>query len=267
MDVNEYIASGLLELYALGRLSAREAAGVAASAAAYPEIAAEIDRIEGMLEELAFRTAGNVDPEVLERTLQRIRDQRSGSPAPPAATPPATSGLLPWLLAFAALAIACGLWFSGRGTGAELAAASADLAATRTALTQLEAACDSVAAQTTLSGQVFAALARPATRTVPLAGTDNAPDKSAVVFYDADKEAAFFAASNLPTPPAGKQYQLWGIDGDGPKSLGVLDPDLAAGTLLNLDFLPGVAAFAITLEDEGGKDTPDLSQLQVIGEV
>lgn len=74
MDITQYIESGVLELYVLGRLSAREAQEVVENAAQHPEIAAEISRIETVLEDLAFRMAEDVSPEVLERTMRKIRN-------------------------------------------------------------------------------------------------------------------------------------------------------------------------------------------------
>lgn len=259
MDTTQYIESGVLELYVLGRLSAREAQEVVENAAQYPEIAAEIGRIETVLEDLAFRMAEDVSPEMLERTMREIRNQSTGGATniPPAAGSP---GWLPWLLTLAALAIAAGFWIADRNTNAQLVSTQQELA-------QLREDCSTAEAESAATEDILAALTRPATRSITLNGTDNAPSKRAVVFYNTEDEAAYFSASNLPAPPAGKQYQLWGIDGDGPKSLGVLDLDLEPGAILNLDYLPGVAVFAITLEDLGGKDAPDLEQLQVLGEV
>lgn len=259
MDITQYIESGVLELYVLGRLSAREAQEVVANAAQYPEIAAEIGRIETVLEDLAFRMAEDVSPEVLERTMREIRNQSTGGSTN---VPPATGspGWLPWLLTLAALVMAGAFWIADRNTNTQLADTQLELA-------ELQEKCNTAEAQSEATNDILAALTRPATRNITLEGTDNAPDKRAVVFYNTEDEAAYFSASNLPAPPAGKQYQLWGIDGDGPKSLGVLDLDLETGAILDLDYLPGVAVFAITLEDLGGQDAPDLEQLQVLGEV
>ena len=53
------------------------------------------------------------------------------------------------------------------------------------------------------------------------------------MFYNQETEQIYFRAS--PTcllPPNGKQYQLWGINEDGPQSLGVLALDLEQDTVL-----------------------------------
>ena len=45
MNIQEYIASGILETYFLGELSSAEQAEVEKNVAEYPEIRAELDRI------------------------------------------------------------------------------------------------------------------------------------------------------------------------------------------------------------------------------
>ena len=263
MDINQYIESGALELYVLGKLSPEDSRTVEQLADVHPEVAAEIDRIEGVLEELAFRTAGEVDPDVLKATLSQIRSTRLRSVPSPSPVPAAKAGLPSWLgwgLAVLGLALAIWFWLAQR-------TAENELQDTRRELEQLRNDCQSLSAEQEETSAILASLTAPATQNIVLAGTDNAPESKALVFYNTNGETIFFAASNLPAPPAGKQYQLWGIDGEGPKSLGVLNRELSNGTVLPIDYLPGVAAFAITLEDLGGKPEPDLSQLQVIGEV
>lgn len=261
MDIKQYIESGVLELYVLGRLSRQDTLEVEQYAAEHPEIAAEISNIEADLEQLAFNAAPEVNPLVLDRTLEQIQAERTPPPSKAAPPPPrGRTGLLPWL--FAALALAAALWlWSGKNN------VQGELADTRIELQQLRTECDAIRSEFNVSQNILASLTAPETRQIVLNGTDNAPDKRAVVFYNPANKAAYFNASNLPAPPAGKQYQLWAIDGEGPKSLGVLDLDLDGSAVLPVNFLPDVAAFAITLEDLGGKPEPDLTQLQVIGEV
>lgn len=262
MDIKQYIESGVLELYVLGHLSQQDTLEVEKNAAEHTEIAAEIDRIEVSLEELAFATASEVNPKVLDRTLEQLRAGRRPR-AGNAGAPPAAGGAaryLPWVLAALALALAAWLWVGKNSTEEKLNN-------TEQELEQLRSDCRSITTERDDSQNILASLSSPDNQSIVLNGTDNAPDKRAVVFYNPTEEEAFFTASNLPAPPSGKQYQLWAIDADGPKSLGVLDLDLDGSAILPVDFIPAAAAFAITLEDLGGKPQPDLTQLQVIGEV
>ena len=259
MDIKQYIESGALELYVLGQLSESEAREVEKVATANPKVAAEITRIENVMERLAQSLSVPVDNQVLDRTLEQIRRQHTSSAGK---TNTSANGLtwIAWTIALLALATAGWLWTVKSSTAAELAEV-------RQQYDTLKTDCATLSAEREANAAILATLTRPETKYIILGGTDNAPDSRAVVFYNTDVKQAYFSASYLPTPPAGKQYQLWGIDGEGPKSLGVLDLDLANGALLNLDYLPGVAAFAITLEELGGKEGPDLDALQVMGKV
>lgn len=269
MDIKQYISSGILELYVLGRLTPEETREVEANAADYPEIREEIEQIELTLEGMAMAMAPEVSPELLDRLMEDLPGSSSpGQTLPPPSqaaaseTTPARglSGILPWLIALAGVLGALYFYFSHSSLTAEKEKLEEQLQI-------LEQECEETENVLLASEQRLRDLTNPATQSIILAGTENHPDNGAVVFYNTATNKAFFTPSNLPPPPAGKQYQLWAIDADGPKDLGVLALDISADDIIELDFLPGVAAFAITLEDEGGQPAPDLTQLRVIGNV
>lgn len=270
MDLSAYINSGILELYVLDRLAPDERRRVESYAAEYPEVKSEIEHIELDLERYAVLhgAATPPAPAVLDRVLREIQPT-AASPAtstpttPPPATAAGGSGALTWILLIALALAAAGLiyyYLQSQDRGSEMEGLSQRY-------DQLEAACQQQASEYEADQQQLALLTDIDTRGVILAGTDNAPDSRARVFYNPDRQSVLFTASNLPAPPAGRQYQLWAINGDGPQDLGVLDLDLTSEELLDVPFVAGAAAFAITLEEAGGKPSPDLTQLQVIGEV
>lgn len=268
MDIKQYITSGKLELYVLDRLEPAEMREVEAMAAEHPEIKAELDQIEFALEGLAITMAPEVNPDVLDRLLKSILlmpDAKSQTDKPvkvPAeqASRSMMASALPWLLALAGV---LGLLYFYNQSGQQ----SDELSTLQGRYDKLEKDCEE-SQQTLQSTQEFInELTNPATQNVILASSDDTKDRSAIVFYNPATQKTLFKATNLPPPPSGKQYQLWAIDADGPKDLGVLATNLAGDAVLEVSHLSGVAAFAITLEDEGGKPTPDLTQLQVIGNV
>ncbi len=278
MDFKQYIASGILELYVLDRLEPAARREVEANAQLHPEIRNEIETIEQTLEAFAMAAAPEVDPGLLDKILSKPLPSAPSTPAaaPAAAraknsvdkTPSGNSvNYLAWVIAALALAAALYLFLRQSGLSAELATSQQATEQLQSDFTTLEADCDESRAALTYNQALINYLSDPATRDITLAGTANAPNKFATVFYNEEDKRTIFRGNNLPTPPAGKQYQLWAIDGEGPKSLGVLDLNLAGDVLLEMEYLPEVAAFGITLEDLGGKPEPDLSQLQVIGEV
>jgi len=91
-----------------------------------------------------------------------------------------------------------------------------------------------------------------------LAGTKVMPGSEAMLAYDKDG-SAILMAKGLPPPPAGKAYQLWFIAGGKPMPGKTFTTDASgAGTLR--DQVPAqardAAVFAITLEPEGGVQSP-----------
>jgi len=270
VDIKQYITSGILELYVLSRLTPEETREVEANAAEYPEIWAEIEQIELALEGLAMALAPDVSPGILDKVILALpATDASGVPA----TPPSGSGTLPksfgsgwlssllaWSVALAFLLGAIYLYLGNQKINDQNQELQEEMQ-------NLKEDCEETEAVLLSSEQRLRDLTNPATRSIVLAGTDNHPDNSAIVFYNTATNKTFFTPSNIPPPPSGKQYQLWAIDADGPKDLGVLALDMDSDDIIEVDFLHGVAAFAITLEDEGGKPAPDLEQLRMIGEV
>ena len=96
-------------------------------------------------------------------------------------------------------------------------------------------------------------------RLVALGGTESAPGSQGRVLWSPDSRKAVFYASGLARPPAGKDYQLWVIEGQTPRSEGVFPVDAQGRAVHVLPEVPvpgGVGAFAVTLEPAGGVPQP-----------
>jgi hypothetical protein len=84
------------------------------------------------------------------------------------------------------------------------------------------------------------------------------------VIWDPERRVAILQVSNLPPVPADKDYQLWvvkAVEGGKPISAGVFDVSSTASAYFKVEQLavtdPGeIAAFAITLEPNGGVPAP-----------
>ncbi|HYH84327.1 MAG TPA: anti-sigma factor [Pyrinomonadaceae bacterium] len=102
-------------------------------------------------------------------------------------------------------------------------------------------------------------LASPGSRVAQLAGKEVAPGARAVVAYDRASGRAVLIANGLPPAPAGKAYQLWLIADGKPLPGGTFNSD-PEGRARMSDRLPtgadAKAAFAVTLEREGGESAP-----------
>jgi len=99
----------------------------------------------------------------------------------------------------------------------------------------------------------------PRLKLIALGGQAASPGSEGHVLWSPVSRKAVFYASNLPAPPAGKDYQLWIIAGTTPKSEGVFPVDDKGGAVHVLPEVPeagGVNAFAVTLEPAGGLAQP-----------
>ncbi len=98
----------------------------------------------------------------------------------------------------------------------------------------------------------------PDSRLATLSGTEMAPRARARLAYNKSGDA-MMVADELPPAPAGMDYQIWFIADGKPVPGGVFKPD-ARGHVEMHDRIPATArsaaAFAITLEPQGGTPAP-----------
>ncbi|WP_435579436.1 anti-sigma factor domain-containing protein, partial [Gilvibacter sp.] len=75
--------------------------------------------------------------------------------------------------------------------------------------------------------------------------------------------------NGLPEAPSGMQYQLWSLTLDPltPTSLGVLEQSEDDLNLYIIENEFTTEAYGITLEPEGGSESPTLENLYVLGAV
>jgi anti-sigma-K factor RskA len=100
-----------------------------------------------------------------------------------------------------------------------------------------------------------------------LKGVEKSPNSKVMAFWNKETEEMKLMVENLPTAPKGKQYQVWGIVDGKPVDMGMIDLDFENKILAMKVPKGNIAAFAITLEKQGGSPTPTLEEMYVIGNV
>ena len=103
-------------------------------------------------------------------------------------------------------------------------------------------------------------------KVVALAGTPAAPGAKARVFFDPRTRQVYLDARNLPALPAGKQYQLWALQGGKPVDAGMVTATAAAAGLQPMKATAQAQAFALTVEPVGGSAGPTMP-IQAMGAV
>lgn len=114
--------------------------------------------------------------------------------------------------------------------------------------------------QISLSGQLTQAVLAPDARMIRLAPLAPAPDAEGLVAVTQSRNQAMLQVAGLPTPPPGKEYELWWIGArSGPVKAALFAPT-AHGDATVASTLPPAGeqllASAITLEPAGGVDKP-----------
>ena len=100
-----------------------------------------------------------------------------------------------------------------------------------------------------------------------LNGVEKSPNSKVLAFWNKETEEMKLVVDNLPVAPKGKQYQVWGIVDGVPVNMGMVDLDFQNKILAMKVPKGNIAAFAITLEKQGGNPTPTLEEMYVIGNV
>jgi len=106
----------------------------------------------------------------------------------------------------------------------------------------------------------------PAFKRVVMKGTDNAPTATAYVYWNESSNEVYLSIQNMKALAQENQYQLWAIVDGKPVDAGVFDGN-PKDLLKMKNIAGGAATFAVTVEPRGGKESPTLSTMQVVGNV
>lgn len=261
MEPKEYISSGILELYVFGALSEEESREVSRMLREHPEIKQEVEEIEAAIQQLATSTAPYKPEALLESIRRKLAHKDVIKMEPPRRSPwIAYSG---WA---ACLLLLVGLFFlidDNNELREKLTSARAQSA-------RLEQQIADAREDSERTKDLLAVLRDKNISRVPLQGQNAAPEAYAAVYWNKKDNKAYIDAKELPEPPRGKVYQVWSLKLQPltPTSIGVLaEYRLDENKIFLLENANQSEAFGITLEPEGGSDSPTMDQLYVLGAV
>ncbi|MGO4911898.1 anti-sigma factor [Leeuwenhoekiella sp. W20_SRS_FM14] len=265
MNIQEYIDSGILELYVYGALTSQESEEVSKVLMQYPEVESEVSEIEEALQSLATAAAPYNPEEMLAAIKAKLRNHNGVIQLQPTAASKRTK-LISFISVAASLIFLIGIFVLLNRTNnlrQELRVAEAQKAIMETKMQDAENSLQQ-------TKTILAVIRDPKVTKVPLAGQQVAPDAYVNVFWDKDQNKAYIDAMGLPEPPEGMVYQVWSLKLDPltPTSMGLLD-DFSANEnkVFTFDNPNESQAFGITLEPAGGSDTPTMEQLYTLGVV
>lgn len=278
VDINEYIASGILESVTLGLASPQEVQEVACLSKIYPEIQAEFIRVQKRCEEMMLENAQAPDPSVRSSLLKAIAEtpqekapeKKQEAKIVTLNTTPEIKGVNPmWkMMAAASLLLTIGigaLWFVSNREVKRLDAMMASMEKDQLKNNQI---LQAMIIEKDHLQTVQEVLAEQSMRTVMLKGTPMEPEAAVKVMWSKDMKKAVMHAEKITPPPANMQYQLWVIADGKPVSVGLFNYDEVEQMTEPFDVnAQNITAFAITLEKMGGSPTPTMEKMVVMGPI
>ena len=264
MDTKKYIASGILELYVAGALSEKENQEVYDAIQQYPQISKEVIQIELAIVKL---TASIVTPQNKTYAFEDIRNNIN------------TKGKVIHIEQVSKKAN----WFSYVGWAASVALLIGflwtfnenrqlkdEIELVNIENATLEEKIANANESIDKTNELMAVLRDKDIESITLGGQAISPESYAKVYWNKKDDLAYIDVAGLPEPPSGKVYQVWSLTLDPltPTSMGILDEFLTdANKVFTMANTNESQAFAITLEPEGGSESPTLEQLYVLGTV
>lgn len=257
MNLESYIASGILEAYALGEVTPTQKQKVEQYLIQYPELRVDLNQIERTLEALVFKNSLQPRKRVKEVILSKIDEQTRLKTIIIHAKPV-------WRYATAAsIAIALATSFMAYYY-------YTNWADTSIALNNLIAQNQQIAQDYNLVNEKlnkiqndFSIIENSAFAKIVMKGTDNAPESMASVYWNSSTREVYLSIQNLREISRDNQFQLWAIVDGKPMDAGVFD--LNFDGLIPMKSIEGAVAFAVTIEPRGGVQAPTLETMQVIG--
>jgi anti-sigma-K factor RskA len=261
MEANEYIASGILELYVYGLLSETENEEVNAMAKNNPEINDEIIAIEKAI----IALSSSFSPFHSVANYEKIKSKLELNEVKVIELEP-TRNWAQYIGWAAAVLLLVGIGYQYN----QMEQTSTAVVNATVEKVKMEKDLDALQLKNKAS-ETSLAVVRDANNTVVvLGGQVVAPQSSAKVYWNKETKTVYVDAAGLPEPPQGMVYQVWALKLNPltPTSIGLLENFKSNDQkMFAVDNAIDAEAFGITLEPKGGSLTPTMEQLYTLGKV
>lgn len=268
LDIQQYISSGILELYALDTLSEKEKQQVNSLLQTNEGARKELESIQLALEKYAHLHAISPPNDSLGQILHVIDNledtQKQSTSNSQAVTKNKTNNTtaikrirrLQYLAAAAMILLFISAALNWN-YNLQLKNANSEL----TALRQDQ---EVIANNLNVVKEELSILQNHENKIIKLAGVETHPESFVYVYWNTGSEEVFVKIGDLPIPPTEKQYQLWALKDGKPIDAGVFDVE---DGILKVKSIAAADAFAVTLEPKGGSESPTLEEMYVMGNV
>ena len=248
MGITGIRESGLLELFVIGGATAEEVSIVQQGLLDFPELKVDIYEIGGAVE--VYAKIHKVTPSL---DLKNSIMQKAGfnSVSKSTSIPPST-GIPKWLTyLLGALVGILGILYLT--TNSNYNTLSSEYAASQNE-------CDSIRQANAIQFAVMEQLQDRDNEVLAFSATEKFEQTELFLLYNEDSKQNFIQVKNIPLISAQESYQLWSLKaGQDPIPLTVFQGD--EGLFIPVDFEDGTATYAVTIEQRGGAQSPNLANL------
>ncbi|RAJ16854.1 anti-sigma factor [Olleya aquimaris] len=261
MNINDYINSGILELYVAGKLSEKENQEVYDLMLKHPEVLKEVLEIEAALVKLTASVAPKKDIDF--NTIKGRLNTNDTDGKVISLNKPKTKwfSYTGWA---AAVVLAGGLlWTLNQNSELEN-----QIQTVTTEKDFIEIQMETSKTDLAETKNLLNIIRDKSIINIPLEGQAAAPGAYATVYWDKNDDTVYLDLQGLPEPPEGKVYQVWSLTLNPltPTSLGTIDEFIQDDNkIFKLENTNESQAFGITLEPAGGSVSPTLEQLYTLG--
>jgi len=269
LNIQEYISTGILEAYVLGELTEAERAQVEKNISMSPELKAELSKVEETLEAFAMKSAIKPRAEVKAAIMDKIpgaskivsRQENAETKVVELSTQ-----FNYWKYAAAAsIAFALLTSYLAFNYHQRWVDTQANLNNLITQNQQMAQNYNTVNHKLDKIQNDLSIIESIAFTKVVLKGTSNEPEALAAIYWNTATEEVFLSVQELKGISKENQFQLWAIIDGQPVDAGVFDGNFAG--LLKMKNIKGAVAFAVTVEPRGGKESPTLETMRLMGPV
>ncbi len=261
METQEYIESGILELYVLGLLTESENREILGHHKKHREIYDEIVSIEKSIIDLS----SGFSPYLSSSHFINIREKLQLKHSTVVEMQPRSNAMtyLGWAAAV--------LLLLGVGYQYSLLNKTHDqFAAMKSQRDNLEKSLAMTEQSRDKTMHLLEIIRDENSTVVPLAGQAVDPQAHARVYWNKRAQTVYIDAQGLPEAPEGMVYQVWALKLNPltPTSIGLLDLSVANNyKIFKVDNNQSAEGFGITLEPAGGSPTPTMEKLYTLGKV
>lgn len=240
--------SGLLLLYVIGDIAPNDIAKVEAAIELYPELKTDLNLIEKVLYTYALAHSVKAPQRVLNDILSQTKSSSNNT------NPPNQSNKI-----FTNRALIIFTLVTLLGTLVYQLYKNHSLRENYTQVNVLKENCDEEKEALIKQLSLYKELENIDNKSILIAATEKYPETQIVFNTNEVSKRNFLQFKDLPNLASDQSYQLWSLKGDlDPIPLTVFE-DISQ--LLEVDFIEGTNAYAITIEPKGGQESPTLENL------